>query len=1050
MSRAPAETLGPYRILSRLGSGGMGEVLLAYDPRLERRVAIKRVRHQGGDDELRRARFQREARLAAGLAHPSIVQVFDLLTEGDEQLIVMEHVAGPTLRQLLDDEGPLPIAEGLKVGIAVARGLAHAHRHGVVHRDLKSENILLDEDAGAKITDFGIARLLLDEMYDESLTRDGAVPGTYRAMSPEQARGDLVDERSDLFSLGVLLYEMLTGRSPFLGSSDATTLAKVLEHQPRLASELVTLPQALDELIDRLLQKDPARRPSSAGLVAEQMEVIARIGQDPITSELPPSSSTKSIRTLVLTDLVHSTELISALGDRLSMELNELHDRHARALLSRHGGREIDKSDGFLLLFGRPVEAVRFALAYHAELAELSARFGVDLKARVAIHLGEIFLRENPPEEVRHGAKPLEVEGLAKSTAARVMGLAGAGQTLLTRGAFDLAQRAYADAEIDQPLHWLSHGLYQLKGLDEPIELCEVGPLPLGPLLPTSGDGTAVGGWTPARQSAGTAFGRRLLAIGLLLLALGSGWVLWQANRNREPLWVAVLPPRPATSLSAEDAERQSFVIRGALHRAVAGIEGLSLTNPTEIDRLEGSAEVIARAAAADEVLTSAFTCGQNTCRVELTRLRVVDGSTLWTEQLEVPSDRPLAATRALFALLRRAYPGHPATNSNNRLQVSPQDYAAYLELERQLSMGQREPRLEDLDRLEQIRRSSPNFLDVYLLEADLARQLSWKTHDEILGQRAFEVLDQADRLASDDLDLLRIRARAELTAGRIEAAEATLEKLEARGPQQQETLGIRATLLERKGRAKEALELFEQALDRRPSAGLHYNMAIFALRQGLTEVARQQIESYLRLVPESRLGRSQLARLELMHNPERAAQLFRQLLAEQPRAADYGNLGYALLLTGHLEQATAAFDEASALVPGNPYLLLNQADARKLAGQDRAAEEIYRRILDQLDSPQADQEVQRLTALAQVLAQLGESSRAVETLQQALRLEPQSQQVAFEASLVYSLVGDRTAAMVNARRALEQGYPPRAFDLPWFEDLRQHPELESLLSTTE
>ncbi len=224
----------------------------------------------------------------------------------------------------------------------------------------------------------------------------------------------------------------------------------------------------------------------------------------------PPTSSssgTATLKTLVVTDLVDSTQLLERLGDARAAELSARHDRLARALVERHEGREIDKTDGFLLLFERPVHAVAFALSYHEALARLAAEEAVPLEARAGIHVGEVFLRENPAAEVAKGAKPVEVEGLAKPISARLMALARGGQTLLTRSAFDLARRAAAGIEgFGENLRWLAHGSYQFKGVDEPIEVFEVGAEGSAPLLPPTtsekarriGSDDTVLGWRPA------------------------------------------------------------------------------------------------------------------------------------------------------------------------------------------------------------------------------------------------------------------------------------------------------------------------------------------------------------------------------------------------------------------------------------------------------------------------------------------------------------------------------------------------------------------------
>ena len=199
-----------------------------------------------------------------------------------------------------------------------------------------------------------------------------------------------------------------------------------------------------------------------------------------------------SLKTLLVTDLVDSTKLTEKLGDRHAGEIYERHDRLARDLLLRFGGREIAKADGFTLIFERPIDAVCFALVYHDELAALSQELGTDaekdgfrLAARVGIHLGEVVLRENPPEDIKHGARPIEMEGLAVSIVARVMSLAGGAQTLMTRAPFDLARRgAVGVGEVDDDIRWLEHGPYLFKGVSETMTVCEVGREGCAPLTP--------------------------------------------------------------------------------------------------------------------------------------------------------------------------------------------------------------------------------------------------------------------------------------------------------------------------------------------------------------------------------------------------------------------------------------------------------------------------------------------------------------------------------------------------------------------------------------
>ncbi len=273
-AQAAGNRLGAYRIEGRLGTGGMGEVFLAFDERLQRRVAIKRLRPEVSRTAGQWKRFLAEARSVAQLSHPSIVQVYELLEDGTADCIVMEYVEGCTVARLLATAGACDTALAVSIARQVAEGLAKAHAHDVVHRDLKAENVIVTADGGVKIVDFGLAKRMTGD--ESSLTERGAILGTYRAMSPEQARGAKVDARSDLFSLGVLIYEMLAGRSPFRGDHPLEVLHQIVQQAPPAIDDSGAKPPAeLLELIDRLLEKDPDRRPADARTVAGMLEKIA-------------------------------------------------------------------------------------------------------------------------------------------------------------------------------------------------------------------------------------------------------------------------------------------------------------------------------------------------------------------------------------------------------------------------------------------------------------------------------------------------------------------------------------------------------------------------------------------------------------------------------------------------------------------------------------------------------------------------------------------------------------------------------------------------------
>jgi eukaryotic-like serine/threonine-protein kinase len=292
-SPGSGERIGAYRIVELLGRGGMGEVFLAWDDRLKRRVAIKRIRRDRDLQPSSRQRLLREARAVAGLSHPAVVQVFDLIEDASGDCLILEYVEGRTLAAALAD-GPLEILQALRLARESASGLAAAHAAGIVHRDLKPENVIVTPSGHAKVLDFGLARMRARATDEVLLTQQGVILGTYHTMSPEQAVGDEADERSDLFSFGVVLYEMLTGRSPFRGATAMETLRRVIsEHPPRVDFLRPGIPPQIAALVERLLAKAPDDRPASAAEVEEELEAIV----SPTASH--PTASVSDLPTVV-------------------------------------------------------------------------------------------------------------------------------------------------------------------------------------------------------------------------------------------------------------------------------------------------------------------------------------------------------------------------------------------------------------------------------------------------------------------------------------------------------------------------------------------------------------------------------------------------------------------------------------------------------------------------------------------------------------------------------------------------------------------------------
>ena len=268
MALQPGATLGPYEILSLIGAGGMGEVYLAREQGLGRRVALKVLPPEFTHDAHRIARFEQEARSASALSHPNICTIFALgeLPDG-RHFIAMEYIDGHTLRHRLSADR-VSLRDALDISSQIAAGVSAAHAVGIIHRDLKPENVVIRPDGLVKVVDFGLAKLALPTdahgggtTHLEAKTDPGSAVGTIAYMSPEQARAQEVDARTDIWSLGVLLYEMVAGRTPFAGTSSSDVLAAILDREPApLARFAPNVPAELQRLIGKTLRKDREQR----------------------------------------------------------------------------------------------------------------------------------------------------------------------------------------------------------------------------------------------------------------------------------------------------------------------------------------------------------------------------------------------------------------------------------------------------------------------------------------------------------------------------------------------------------------------------------------------------------------------------------------------------------------------------------------------------------------------------------------------------------------------------------------------------------------------
>lgn len=845
--------IGPYRLEDRLGAGGMGEVWRAWDERLDRSVAVKLIRPESAEDQTTRERFRREARAAAALTHPAIVRIYDVVESGEGEAIVMELVEGELLAKRIA-RGPLPVEEAVRLGRQIAEGLAAAHRRGILHRDLKAENVIVTPEGEAKILDFGLAKRLEGET-EGSLTHSAAVVGTFRSMSPEQARGMTLDHRSDLFSFGVLLYEMLTGVSPFKGESAPDTLMRICTARQVPVRELrPEVPRELSSLIDHFLEKDPVFRPRSA---QEALLELQTLGE---TENRSPSEE----RTLVASrEPVGRTEDVP--GKRAS---------------SRR-----------IWMWGAPI----------------------------------------------------------------------------------------------------------------------------------------------------------------VLLLLAGSWWFFRSRSTAPRLYVAVLKPQVQQGSRSSEADLMAAGLRVTLLRTLLLIRGISLLAPEQVDAVPGGMAAVARAISADELLSSKVDCSPLTCQIVLQRLQGSDGSLIWTQILQVPTDRPYLLSEAVPLHLVPAYSGRGVRSELGNLSVREEDYTEYLRLRSRFdsSREQEIPVSFLLNRLGRVRSSSPRFVEAHILEAEILHYRFRSGRDPADLRHASELLQRASVIAPDDPRPFEGLFEGALLGEQLDEAAAILRELERLQPGDAGVLARRARLFERQGQPEQALALIRQVIALHPSWKNLAWAAEMEFRLGEIQDARLHLEQLQSRFPGYYVGRSLLAQIELFYGePSKAAVIYEGLVRRRPQYDELTNLGLAYFLLGRFQEAEAIYRRALEMQPRNPLALLNLADVTLLLGREKGARDLYRQVLERIgeDATSATQ-WQMMTLKGQALAHLGRPEEAVAAAQEALRLAPMNPQVAYEVSLVYVLVGDLTSAFLNAERAIEEGVGPRWFSLPWFAPLHDSLRFKAVLT---
>ena len=327
--------IGAYEVMEPIGRGGMGVVVKAFDPALNRYVALKVLASELAHNASARRRFAREAQAAAAVVHDHVVPIYAVDGTGPIPYLVMAYIPGRSLQERIDETGPLEVREILRIGMQTAAGLAAAHAQGLVHRDIKPANILLENGVErVRITDFGLARA----MDEASQTQSGVLAGTPQYMAPEQASGEAIDYRTDLFSLGSVLYAMCTGHSPFRAETTVAVLRRICDGSPRPVREInPDIPDWLAAIINKLLSKRPGDRYGSA-------EDVARLLAEHLAQLQHPIRRHSMVRRKVIAWIAAGTVAIAASGFFVWLGNSQDNDSNFRRAVARQSGRQSDGS----------------------------------------------------------------------------------------------------------------------------------------------------------------------------------------------------------------------------------------------------------------------------------------------------------------------------------------------------------------------------------------------------------------------------------------------------------------------------------------------------------------------------------------------------------------------------------------------------------------------------------------------------------------------------------------------------------------------------------
>lgn len=1003
--------IGSFEVVRLLGAGGMGEVFLARDPDLDRYVAVKRLLSTHSAPSERIERFRREAKIAARLDHPSIVRIYGMLDDEGSQCIVMEYVKGKNLREFMN-KSSLSVAQVIPLAYRIAEAMAEAHDHNIVHRDLKSENVLITRSGQVKVTDFGIAKML-DE---DTMTAEGALVGTYRAMSPEQVLGKPIDRRSDMFSFGTLLYEALSGQTPFQADTPFITLQRIVHGSHRPLAELVPdLPESLGTLIDQLLAKDPLHRPR------DFHDIL---------------SSLVDIRNDILGHGCHGSVIPE--GHPPLFDFDDTVDGEDE---DEPGSEPDDSGSGDDGDDDPPPPQVSSTVA-----AVPHARSGQ--RARTA---GELAPAMGATEQ-------LSVSGDSWLLGERAAATGGVGKQAARSAANEETAPGEEDAELE------GRGEQEAgDGDDAEDELTPIEREPGDAVPEERAQGDVRAGQATALSV------RRKAAFALAGAALVglSGFLLWgllvPAPVDVSPVRVAILEPTvtggpPGQQLLIRDA------VRRYLGRAVGTLQGVEVERYYRVeqawDDLRGEAQggqpslaQLAENLEVSDVLTADVECDDDLqCTVAVQRI-----TRSGVERLEGRQEFVINSVQYLIestlgeAVLGRFYP----TGETNRAVLPTKD--PHLQLQAIQDVFFKPQLHRDFgtiqQRLDALREQAGDFLALDDFEAELLRIRATEEENSVFYERAKDHCDGALDRASDSARLMARCSTIRVVAGDdddIAEARLLLDRMKAQHPNSRWTnlaQGLWHSSVDVD--LAEARRRLENAEKRERSWTTLETLVHILIDQGQMEDAAKKLDELITMRPSYRSVMFLRGKLALRRGDAPCAAEYLKTLVDQNGGTFYwcAFLGEANQLLGEYPSAAEAYGCALSKSP-NVSVEFNRAENLMAMGDDKNARAGFRKLAEK----QLRGRWMQLAVAAYLLAlDENRSPAAEQRLLEELATEVESATAdnlsIYYVATSYAVLKKRDRAKELVVRLLNSGdYPVEYFRFPWFDEVRKDLALDDKL----